>query len=116
MNVDHDASLGVNGKALRFNMAVDFVELSGPVGPNLVVSHRRRSVDDVGPVDIFMKSGQRRVDAPGVECRRGASRAASMSGDADSVIDLQLLTSRVASVRRSAKWETESWRSRGMKI
>ena len=61
MNVDHDASLGVNGKALRLNLAVDFVELSGPIGPNLVVAHRPRPVDRVGPVDIFMKSGQRRV-------------------------------------------------------
>ncbi len=66
MNVDDDASLRVHAKALRFDVAVNLAELARPVGPNLVMAHRPRSVDHIGPVGIFTKSGQWSVDIPSV--------------------------------------------------
>src|SRR5439155_132917 len=74
VHVDDDTPVLVADHPGRLDVRVRRLELTGPIGPDLVMAVDANAIDDIGPVDINVGVGQHRVDVTLVERRVGTAQ------------------------------------------
>ena len=80
MNLYNGAAALVGGEPSGFDMRIDQCPLAQPVGPDTIVTMHVAAFHPIGPYDVGVHRGQRRIDVAGVERGVGLRKKVVVSG------------------------------------